>query len=312
MDERRIIWILGSSRSGSTWLLSMLSKLDGVVPMDDPHLGHHLGVWRPIPLAWADDDANPELRTLDEIKRRQPDYFFSDRFRDIWAPALKSLIVARFEAQLETSPAYSGSGGILVVKEPGSQAAELLLSVFPDSRLIFLLRDGRDVVDSWLDGYSNGSWALAEGAFPIRDDGRLAFVRWQSSVWRYRTAAVRAAFERHPAANRVLVRYERLLDDPARELRHICTRFGLRTGGDQMPSIGNANSFERLPPASRGNGRKARSAQPGGWRSNLTLEEQEAMLAVIGPMLAELGYLDAGERERVLRQCSRSNVRAAG
>ena len=59
MDERRIIWILGSSRSGSTWLLSMLSKLDGVVPMDDPHLGHHLGVWRPIPLAWADDEASP-------------------------------------------------------------------------------------------------------------------------------------------------------------------------------------------------------------------------------------------------------------
>ena len=75
-------------------------------------------------------------------------------------------------------------------------------------------------------------------------------------------------------------------------------RFGLRTGGEQMPRIGNSNSFERLPPASKGNGRQARSAQPGGWRSNLTLEEQEAMLAIIGPMLAELGYLDAGERER--------------
>ena len=192
MDERRIIWILGSSRSGSTWLLSMLSKLDGVVPMDDPHLGHHLGVWRPIPLAWADDETSPELRTLDEIKRRQPDYFFSDRYRDVWAPALKALIVARFEAQLEAGPSYPGSEAILVVKEPGSQAAELLLSLFPDSRVIFLLRDGRDVVDSWLDGYRDGSWALAEGAFPIRDDGRLAFVRWQSSVWRYRTAAVRA------------------------------------------------------------------------------------------------------------------------
>ena len=123
MDERRIIWILGSSRSGSSWLLRMLSNLDGVVPMDDPHLGHHLGVWRPIPLAWADDEANPELRTLDEIKRRQPDYFFSDRFRDVWAPALKSLIVARFAAQLETSPAYSGSGGILVVKGEAGVAA---------------------------------------------------------------------------------------------------------------------------------------------------------------------------------------------
>ena len=216
---------------------------------------------------------DPELRTLDEIKRRQPDYFFSDRFRDVWAPALKSLIVARFEAQLETSPAYSGSGGILVVKEPGSQAAELLLSLFPESRLIFLLRDGRDVVDSWLDGYSNGSWALAEGAFPIRDDGRLAFVRWQSSVWRYRTAAVRAAFERHSAAHRVRVRYERLLDDPARELRQICTRFGLGPAAIscRVSATPTPSRVSRRP-------RKATENRPdllslAVWRTNLTLED---------------------------------------
>jgi len=49
----RLAWIFGSSRSGSTWLLRMLSQLERVVPIDDPHLGHHLGVWRPIPLAWA-------------------------------------------------------------------------------------------------------------------------------------------------------------------------------------------------------------------------------------------------------------------
>ena len=51
--EDHLAWIFGSSRSGSTWLLRMLSSLDAVVPIDDPHLGHHLGVWRPISLAGA-------------------------------------------------------------------------------------------------------------------------------------------------------------------------------------------------------------------------------------------------------------------
>jgi hypothetical protein len=51
VEEDRLAWIFGSSRSGSTWLLRMLAALDGVVAIDDPHLGHHLGVWRPISLA---------------------------------------------------------------------------------------------------------------------------------------------------------------------------------------------------------------------------------------------------------------------
>src|SRR5690606_32899244 len=51
--EDGLAWMFGSSRSGSTWLLRILSSLEAVVPIDDPRLGDHLGVWRPISLAWA-------------------------------------------------------------------------------------------------------------------------------------------------------------------------------------------------------------------------------------------------------------------
>src|SRR5690606_22539155 len=98
--EDRLVWIFGSSRSGSTWLLRMLSSLRGVVPIDDPHLGHHLGVWRPISLAWATAEHPPDLTTLDRLKHDKDSYFFSDRYRDAWAPALRQLIVDRFDAQV--------------------------------------------------------------------------------------------------------------------------------------------------------------------------------------------------------------------
>ena len=78
----RLAWIFGSSRSGSTWLLRMLSQLDRVVPIDDPHLGHHLGVWRPIPLAWATSKEPPKLGTLADFKRQKRDYLFSDNYRE--------------------------------------------------------------------------------------------------------------------------------------------------------------------------------------------------------------------------------------
>src|ERR671923_1117505 len=112
----------------------MLADIDGVVPIDDPHLGHHLGVWRPIPLAWAEAGADqPELEILTSLKRDKPSFFFSDRYRRAWAPPLRDLITSRFQAQADD--ALSGRHGplesgrpMVVVKEPGSQAADLLVS----------------------------------------------------------------------------------------------------------------------------------------------------------------------------------------
>ena len=92
-SEDRLVWIFGSSRSGSTWLLRMLSELDEAVTIDDPHLGHHLGIWRPIPLAWATAAGDPELTLLNDIKREKPSYFFNERYRHVWEPALRDLIV---------------------------------------------------------------------------------------------------------------------------------------------------------------------------------------------------------------------------
>jgi LPS sulfotransferase NodH len=70
-NEERLVWIFGSSRSGSTWLLKMLAELDGVTAVDDPHLGHHLGVWRPIPLAWAACEEPPGADDTPRAKGRR-------------------------------------------------------------------------------------------------------------------------------------------------------------------------------------------------------------------------------------------------
>src|SRR5687768_10506911 len=105
LADNRLTWILGSSRSGSTWLLRMLSDTGEVVPIDDPHLGHHLGVWRPISIAYATAREAPELTTLTEVKREKRSYFLSDRYEDVWRPALRDLIAARFGAEAAESPA---------------------------------------------------------------------------------------------------------------------------------------------------------------------------------------------------------------
>lgn len=293
----RLAWIFGSSRSGSTWLLRMLSDLDGVVPIDDPHLGHHLGVWRPIPLAWAvSEEDPPELTTLLELKAGEPGYFFAERYRDSWWRPLRDLVAARFEAQArETNGSLSGSP-LFVVKEPGSHAAPLLAELFPESKLVFLLRDGRDVVDSWLDAYREGSWAIGGGAFPVAPEGRVALIRWLSAVWAFRSRAVRRAFATREQGDRVLVRYETLHTSTERCLEEICETLGLPT--ERLGEVAANHRFEQLPAAARGSGSETRAAAPGSWRENLSEEEQAAMHEVLGEALVELGYELPDEKSR--------------
>jgi hypothetical protein len=283
LSEDRLVWIMGSSRSGSTWLLRMLCELDDAVGIDDPHLGHHLGVWRPIPLAWAAGAERPEPSTLAELKSDKPGYFFNERYEETWRPLLRDLILGRFAAQADRP-------GPVFVKEPGSQAAGLILSLFPRSRLVFLLRDGRDVVDSWLAAYQDGSWAQEEGAFPLADEGREAFVRWQASVWAYRTQTVADAFARHDPARRVLVRYEDLLEDAPRELGRICEAIGKAPDYERLERIAAAHDIGGVPEEAKGEDREIRAASPGGWRRNLTEDEQHAVMEELGETLISLGY----------------------
>ncbi len=271
----------------------MLSDFDGVVPIDDPHLGHHLGVWRPIPLAWSASAEDPELTTLLDVKAQEPGYFFAECHRDSWWEPLRALIRSRFEAQ-----DGDGDGGgasaeapTFVVKEPGSHVAPFLTELFPQSKLIFLLRDGRDVVDSWLAAYQDGSWALRGGAFPVAPEGRVPLIRWLSAVWVYRCRAVRQAFDARPPKGRVLIRYEALRERTGECLEEICEMLGLDR--HLLPEVVAGHRFERVPLQARGPRREVRIASPGSWRENLTREEQAAMHEVLGTALAEFGYPSA-------------------
>lgn len=287
------MWLLGSPRSGSTWLLQMLRDHGSVIPINEPLIGFYFGAFladTPGLHAAGLDASNCMIR---QVRAQEHGHFFAEEFSDIWGPALARFMLARFHAHAQRYPARVPlRRAMVVVKEPnGSQSADLIARTLPRSRLLFLLRDGRDVVDSEIASVANDSWVSR--AFPgvkgVAGPDRLEFLINSSYKWLWRTEVVQAAFASHSGPKH-LVRYEDLRDDPIAQLKSIFGWLDLEVTDEALVDVVQRHSFERLPDDMRGPREFARSASPGAWRVNLSQEEKEAVHRVIGPKLLELGY----------------------
>ena len=291
VDAPDLTWIFGSSRSGSTWLLRMLRRHPDVLGIDETGLGHHLGLWRPIALAW-DTPEPPELTTFMKVKADRPDYFFNEEFADTWRPALAEMFDRRLRVQIDgAAPDWRDDATRVVIKEPGgSQMASELLQLGEGSRLVFLLRDGRDVVDSWLDAYAEGTWASEDGAYVVTEENRIPFIRWQAAAWKYRTEALDAAYEAHDPDRRALIRYEELLADPEAVMTGLLSDLGLDADAALISEIVAAEAHAGVPDEEKGAGKEIRLASPGSWREHMSYDEVAAMEAEIGDSLRAHGY----------------------
>jgi hypothetical protein len=291
--ESRLVWLLGSPRSGSSWVFNMLSEHPAVVAINEPLIGDHLAPFLCDRRGVHPADFDRSNFSLRRVRRGASAYFFADEFRNVWQPLLATLMIERFRAHIRRYPAEAPtSETIVLIKEPhGSQAADSILGALPNARLLFLLRDGRDVVDSSLAAAGEGSW-LGK-AFPmmrgIREDERLDLAIEVAHKWLWRTEVVQEAFQSHPGP-KLLLRYENLRERPVAGLGRVLNWLELELDGSELAAVVERHSFERLPPKARGPTQFFRAAAPGMWRENLTDQERTAVERVLGRKLRELGY----------------------
>jgi hypothetical protein len=234
----------------------------------------------------------PEHSRVNDLRADAPNYFFSNRYQDVWRPLLRDLILGRIDAQISEA-AGDPDELIAVIKEPhGSQGADVLLSALPRSRLIFLLRDGRDVVDSALDATTSRSWGVKHllAGFESAELDRSAFIRDRAHDWLWKTEIVQRAFREHHPDLRRLIRYEDLLDDTEAVLAELTQWIGLEMESEDIRTLVRRLEFGQIPPHRRGPGQFARAATPGLWKENLSPDEQQLLESIIGPKLRECGY----------------------
>jgi Sulfotransferase family len=312
--ESKVVWIWGSPRTGSTWLLEMLCaplKVDqsqplgfswpaewddraNALPVDEFLISLHLVPWfgRTEELT-----GTPRPDTLPAFLSDHPSYAFSDEFADAWRPEARRLTLVRLQAVVERARRL-GLGlprdtPLLVVKEVnGSYAADRVMSLFPRSRMIVMLRDPRDVLDSLLDARRTGAWLA--GARPLgaieSAEERLELVREACRTWVAQFDVVERAFDAHDPARRRRVGYEELLADTPGTLGGLAQWLGLPATAPRMQAIAERNAFASVPEEMKGPGKHHRAASPGKWRESLTPAEQEAAQEILGSRIAELGY----------------------
>lgn len=288
--ERNITWVFGSPRSGSSWLVTQLLNHKEIISWNEPLIGAHLGllandVW--VMLNPPKNGYHIEMPRTIDIYANEPDYFFSLAYQGIWMLYLRKMILHRIYCQFPASLHKR-----IVIKEPsGSHVSDIILQTLPNSKLIFLLRDGRDIVDSKIDMYRKGSWVQKWIEPPPLDEQRR---RWviigESNIWKRLTETVHAAYEKHDPKRRLLIKYEDLRYDAFNQLKKIYDFLEVAVKKEEIENLVGKYSFEKIPEDEKGEGKVVRKAKPGGWRETFTDEEKEIMNSIMGNKLREFGY----------------------
>jgi len=278
--EEKICWVFGSPRSGTSWMVQRLLKHPANVIWNEPLIGFHLGA-----LVETKDFENGFKfnRALDNEGKRDEYFFSNGQHKNSWIPALRKLILIR---------TFSHSQNLkknVVIKEPtGSNGAEIISQCLPKSKLIFIVRDGRDIVESRLDMHGTDSWAKLP---PLKtDDARKEMIIKYAELWNTFVKNSRKAFTHHDPKLRILVKYEKLKEDTFKELKRIYKFLKINITDEDLEKIIKLHDFKNIPSSGKGAGKFNRKATPGGWKVSFSKDEQDLLNSIMEPLLKQFGY----------------------
>jgi hypothetical protein len=274
IKPENVVWIFCSNRSGSTWLSSMMGEIEDHEVWNEPLIGKLFG-----DLYYGGAAGHQKVKH----------YILGNHYRASWTNSIQSFVLSEATARFPQVV----QRGYLVIKEPnGSIGAPLISESMPASRVIFLVRDPRDVAASGLDAARQGSWQYENAA--DRGWKREALADNQPDVWVRRRAQnyvrhagkAREAYEIHRGP-KTLVRYEELRDDTLGTMKRLYSELGIRVRDEELVRAVEKHAWENIPEEQKGQGKFYRKATPGGWREDLTPEQVEIVEQVSAPLLKE-------------------------
>jgi hypothetical protein len=176
-------------------------------------------------------------------------------------------------------------------------------------KVIYIVRDPRDVALSYYD--FQRKYRQIEDGYPLSqyvDDfvgGRLSSADW--GTWGENVGSWVSARQKH--AGFLLLRYEDMMADTARELAKIAALLGIAPDPEALTNAINLSSADRMRSLEKSQGNEwvstknkrsdipfIRTASSGGWRKLLPANSVAAIESTWGPLMSRLGYeLVAGQ-----------------
>jgi len=276
MRPENLVWMFGTARTGSSWLSAIMGEIEGYSRWHEPLVGHLFG----------------NLYYERAGHRGEDEHFIlGDRHKGLWLGAVRKFVLDSAAARF---PEVAG-GGYLIVKEPqGSMGAPLLMEALPESRMILLVRDPRDVVASNLDAHQKGTWTAdlmrkggKEKPPSLAESRPDAFVKGQARRYVRDVGNAKMAYDAH-RGRKVLVKYEDLRADTIGTMERIYKALEMPVDAAGLRQAVGKHSWENIPQEEKGEGKFHRKAKPGGWREDLTPGQVEIVDEVAGSLLREL------------------------
>jgi Sulfotransferase domain len=276
VNPENIVWIFGSGRSGSTWLSSMMGDVKGHALWVEPWVGTLFGRFY-----YSGVD-----------KRKQDNtQFILGRHKESWLRSIRNFVL---DAASSIFPGLE-KDDYLIIKEPnGSIGAPLMMEALPESRMILLARDPRDVIASHMDAKGEGGWNYEKHKKLYKERRKApsskdpnAFVQKQAKNYLGQMGKAKEAYASHKGP-KVLVRYEELRADTLGTMKRIYSTLGIEVDQDELARIVEKHSWENIPEDQKGEGKFYRKASPGSWREDLTPEQTETVERITAPLLKEL------------------------
>jgi GT2 family glycosyltransferase len=270
VGEEQIVWMFGSPRTGSTWISGVMADTGKGRRWNEPHVGLLFG-------SFFYEKIGPDNELMNS-----PAFILGSPHREAWLNSIKNFVLEGAAARYPEL----GRDDYVVVKEPnGAIGAPLMTEAMPGSRLVFLLRDPRDVISSWIDAFREGSWTAANRDYDS-EEKLNAHTRFLSERYLKVVSQVQKAYEAH-AGRKALVRYEDLRRDTLGEMKTMYEALGIEVDETGLRAAVEKHAWENIPDESKGAGKFYRSGTPGGWHEDLSPEQIRIVEEVTAPVLAK-------------------------
>jgi hypothetical protein len=313
-NRPQVFFVVGYGKSGTTWLRALLNAHPEVLCKGEGRFFNR--EWHREDL--REREAKVPPRTLYGALANSQDLTLWMQ-RSIWGRGedteelLAGLTRAATDYFLGRELAKSGKR-IVGDKTPfgSAEAIKEIGEVYPEAKVIHVIRDGRDVAVSTI--HHMWSYVKDEGGIyelgPKELERREAYRRnslvplAQSLFTEERLADIAAnwrtevsrAVEDGPVLlgdNYLEVRYEELLERPMEETRRLLEYLGADAGEATVERLIETTSFERGSNRRRGqedSSSRFRKGIAGDWKNVFTEEDKRIFKEVAGDLLIKLGY----------------------